>query len=117
MGDEMTRPDWSAGLVAMPSRASRTDLSGWIGGNAEGGNGGGEHVVVADEEEQLDDLPLGEVGVEGGPGGVVESVVGEELIDGGEDGLFAGGPGGGAAYDGAEVGGGDADAAGQAGVV
>src|SRR4051794_28489413 len=72
------------------------DMTGSIGLDADGVEEGGEHLVVADEEEELDRAPLVEMGSQRAPRRVLEVAGGVQLVDRGEQGLLARRPSAGA---------------------
>src|SRR3954452_24694850 len=97
--NEMSWVTWAA-LAVPAARAktviaissSRLGMTGSIGLDADGVEEGGEHLVVPDEEEELDRSALVEVRSQGLPGRVLEVAGGVQLVDGGEQRLLARGP-------------------------
>ena len=63
--------------------------------DAEGGDGGGEALVLVDQQDEFDEAAVVVVRGQEGPGLVVEVAGPDYLVDGGEQGSVLGGPVGG----------------------
>src|SRR6187431_2791294 len=72
-----------------PPEPEPPSAAGPVGRDAEGRDRGGQHAVVADQQQELDRLAGPEVGAQRVPGVVGEVVVVVELVDRGEDGRLS----------------------------